>query len=269
MALPEIGDDELFFGSQPVRLAQVPDRAFGFCSKHWKQGTDAESLEQTFGNAQEQTTEDGQVVVVPGIPAVDSVPRNKDIFLEQPSNYARLPAFLQQPCLKVPLQEDDATEDASASRPKAVASGVRSALVKCLDSNNNQQRWYRLKGCGKHDEGLTVRRNVGKEDRIWHGVRGSAFWGTTARELNTTHRLSTLLEGTGVVSANQSIGFFCVRRAQSSPGTTVPNLLHCRGRPSRRPTVWHARLGGARVGFAPSLGRKSLEPGGTAGVWMP
>lgn len=46
-------------------------------------------------------------------------------------------------------------KEALPHAPKAVASGVRSALVK-LEGN-----WYRLKGCGNNDDGFVVRHNKG------------------------------------------------------------------------------------------------------------
>ena len=97
-------------------------------------------------------------VVIPGIPALDIecvAPGGPSV------DVSDWPAFLRTPVVKCESPGDTGTAEA----PKAVASGVRSALVK-LDGV-----WYRLKGCGNGDQGFTVRESRGSAG-TWRDIRG-------------------------------------------------------------------------------------------------
>ena len=101
-------------------------------------------------------------VLVPGIPALDLVCAAPTGPSHDTSDW---PEFLRQPLVKVAPEAPEAAKDGEAP-PKAVASGVRSALVK-LDGV-----WYRLKGCGNNTEGFTVRESRGQHG-TWRDVRGA------------------------------------------------------------------------------------------------
>lgn len=105
------------------------------------------------------------------------------------------PEGLRQPLIKV-------VNDPAAKGPKAVASGVRSCLVK-LDG-----RWYRLKGSGNNDEGFVVRTSQGADGANWRDIRGSAFAHTAMRENYMTAVLERELAHRGILGCNRAMGMY-------------------------------------------------------------
>jgi hypothetical protein len=137
------GDDELFYGSFPVHITHVPGSVTVYRPSEWTVSHGEEAVDTARARVNPLLMADTRVVV-PAIPAVDIV-RMEDVGESSPSAAdlcSDWPVFMQTPLLK--CREG---EEASSSPPgsvKAVASGVRSALVKV------ESKWYRLKVRGWH-----------------------------------------------------------------------------------------------------------------------
>ena len=215
------GYDELFFGSRPVHLVPADGHSIHFDPTAWRVGDDPASIDRAIarqgGSYLPASTAAGGTrrVVVPAMPCLDYVLRgpasaSTDRLPPSCTDLSAWPAALRRPLIKAKH---------TGGHPgiaKAVASGVRSALVKIGST------WYRLKGCGNNDEGFIVRKNVDNaallnssfadhhpppstpsanaavtlppRDPHWYEIRGCAFEHTAVRELALTSKVASALE---------------------------------------------------------------------------
>jgi hypothetical protein len=203
MSVQAFGEDEIYYGSVPIWFQHVDGRAVPFMAAEWRVDPDGHTMSNVVERAKLQVSKDTSQyyvhsqgtraarrsiavastfpcdenrdkfrlalrgsqkppgsdvadIVIPGIPALDI----ECVSACGPStDVSEWPAFLRSPVIKT----DGPSE---GECPKAVASGVRSALVK-LDG-----LWYRLKGCGNGSEGFTVRESRGR-DGVWRDIRGA------------------------------------------------------------------------------------------------
>jgi len=199
------GDDEVYFGSKPVHLAQVPGTAQNYVHSEWTFDTNEAAVQITVGRASKLKHPDAEVadIVLPGLPCLDPV-------CEAPSkDVASWPEFLQKPLLKVKSPQPDT--------PKAYASGVRSSLVKL------GEKWYRLKGSGNNDEGFVVRRNTEADSSSeWRDIRGCAFVHTATRENFMVSLLKSKLDQEGIVSCNSAMGYYIYDKPNQPLGPSFP-----------------------------------------------
>eukprot|EP00004_Rigifila_ramosa_P008594 TRINITY_DN1984_c0_g2_i2.p1 TRINITY_DN1984_c0_g2~~TRINITY_DN1984_c0_g2_i2.p1 ORF type:complete len:678 (-),score=146.88 TRINITY_DN1984_c0_g2_i2:135-2168(-) len=193
--------DEVYFGSRAVVLAAVPGEVVAFAAGEWAESAAPEDVARVVERAQRLGPAGD--IVVPAIPALDIVrvaaggaakgaAKGEGVDEALPQE---LPQELQVPLIKV----------AGGPGLAGVASGVRSALVKCGGA------WFRLKGCGNNADGFVVRTNAAKPSTAhvpegaraaWRDIRGSAFPHTALRELAMSARVGQVLAAAGVVGCN-------------------------------------------------------------------
>ncbi len=156
----EVEEDALFFGSRRTFLTPTDGRVSCYGDESIRDDAGSSARVAELGRVE---AKDG-VVIVPAIPALALVATE--------SAESALPAQLLVPLVKTRSRQENSLE--------AVASGVRSALVKV------GSKWYRLKGCGNHEDGFTWRSNKAAG---WRDVRGCAFEETALRECFMTAQL--------------------------------------------------------------------------------
>jgi hypothetical protein len=108
------------------------------------------------------------------------------------------PQLLHHPVIKV--------SEAVSDMPQltALASGARSACVRTVD-REGRVTWIRLKGCGNHSQGITIR---SAPEQGWRDLRGVAFQHTALFECYYTERLNFTMQQFGISSANRALGYF-------------------------------------------------------------
>ena len=102
------GNNQLYYGSIPVHLTQVPGKTVVYDHDKWSVLKDEASLATVLSRA-DPIGPDG-TIVVPAIPALDFG------LTGEPSSPESWPEFVRRPLLKVP--------DATPGEPLAFASGV-------------------------------------------------------------------------------------------------------------------------------------------------
>lgn len=187
-------DEELYFGSVPVTLGEVPGKSSLYTSKTFRETT--EQAAKDIANARNKPLaslgEEYANLVIPAIPATDPV-------LIQTGPATDLPSIFKVPLLK--------TEGGPIP---GIQSGRRSALVKYGG------KWYRLKGCGDLYLGFPFG-EVEFHPKLVQ-IRGSMFEYTVSRELIISDFVNTLLSKHGLQCANKSVGWF----KYELPGTEKP-----------------------------------------------
>ena len=174
------GDDELYFGSLKVHLAQVPGTAMRYEHADWSTLGSKESIAEVLSRTERQGK--NADIIVPAIPALDIGIAPGDAAAQTRSaDVSTWPAFMQSPLLKVGMNIPAGLIKKHPDGPsKAFASGVRSCTMKI------GEKWYRLKGSGNNDEGVVVRSdfNAVKGD-FTRQLRGVAWINTCSREVPT------------------------------------------------------------------------------------
>jgi len=202
-AVDGYGDDEIFYGSARVYLAPAAGKTLPYNHAEWKTASrdDKASLALTLQRAGRQAANEGETpdIVEPAIPALEII-RADDAdgtAAGAGGDVSAWPTLLQAPLLKV--KEEEAIKDL-----KAVASGVRSCLVKL------EGKWYRLKGSGNNDEGFVIRQNAASVSTgdAWRDIRGCAFWSTALRENYMSAHLAAVLDPQGIVGCNTAKGVY-------------------------------------------------------------
>ncbi|KNC51960.1 uncharacterized protein AMSG_08206 [Thecamonas trahens ATCC 50062] len=201
-------DEALFYGSTRVAFASTSGTVHGFEPSALSESSSPAAV----ASAAARTEPLGHLgpayasLVVPAIPA-------PDIDVEKgPTACHELPQLLRElPLVKVPITADDGGQivvagdgDVDGTGPLAVASGIRSALVRVAGE------WFRLKGCGNNDEGFVIR-EVETDDGRERGlvnIRGSSFEHTTIREMLMTHKIEAVATEIGMLSANAPRGWY-------------------------------------------------------------
>ena len=215
------GDDEIFYGSIPVYLKDVAGDATAYDES-------AYAYEEPYDGATPRTLDrkdpiphpdGGPPVVVPCIPGLDVIgvtPSTEKISDNANDGCVDWPQQLRRPLVKVDQRVPGA--------PKAVASGIRSALTK-VDG-----QWYRLKGCGNHNDGFICREATqsivqGDQPVNTRQIRGSAFVHTAIRENHITTQLAKSLEVEGVLGTNVAMGHYVYGGEEQLPlGSSNPNF---------------------------------------------
>lgn len=179
--------DALYFGSVRVHLQHVAGEVVPFRASEWIE--DDKTIELVFARGTLRSSRDNRHVnvVEPAIPALD-ITANPAV-RDSEKVCSLLPALLRVPLKKTRKDQNDVLQHVCA-----VASGVRSALVKVGAD------FYRLKGCGNRDEGFVVRDN-----KTWRDIRGAAFPHTALRELFMTAHIDSLAKSEGCVACNEPI----------------------------------------------------------------
>lgn len=228
--LPLTDFEAIYFGSELVSLAEVPGDVDSYEHASWAHDFSEPALEITRARLHRLKAHGYDVadVIVPAVPARELHHKGKPM---EPKEWPM--PIVRGPYLKVPRIEKSAAT--------AVASGARSALMRADDG-----KWYRLKGCGNHDEGVVVRENAGG----WRDLRGVAFMHTATRELYWTTKLATAIECTP--SANVALGRFLYSAPNAPFGEKDPNM--------RPACVVHQTLGDRRLGTHVLAGLHLLLP---------
>ena len=152
-------------------------------------------------------------IILPTLPATDIVPVNP--VKDHASIIRELPSNLRKPllkCKKLMGTNSSFNEEKLPQRyiqVEAYHSGIRSALIVGTD-----HRWYRLKGCGNYESGITVQlldseevhgvNNENHERKKNLTLRGVCFPTTVYRELFMTKIISKILIQYGFQTANKS-----------------------------------------------------------------
>lgn len=232
-------EDDLYFGSRRVCLVPVEGEVIAYDHKSYGIDWSTKALVTTLSRGKLQSSEpDGaNDIVVPCIPAreisrlaaASTVPSTTtttgdDTCASAEKNpIATWPQLLRRPLLKVSVESigDFASEKApSILLPRAVASGVRSCLVKAEEDG----RWYRLKGCGNNDQGFIVREFQGADGKMRRELRGCAFHASALRENYMTSRLASRLGSAGIPACNEARGMFVYGPKLCTLGTKNPEL---------------------------------------------
>ena len=200
--------DDIYFGSKRCYFGRAAGRVVEFRSESWVENFCNEAVTRVCERA-EPLLEPGKSVadvVVPGIPALEIV-----CVAEGGAPELLSPELLRQPLIKVNPAK-------SAVVLEGRASGTRSAVAK-IDGT-----WYRLKGCGNHDEGFPVRTQAATPtEGAKRDIRGCAFPDTAIRELAMAARVNLALAPEGVCGTNEAVGMMLYSSPEHLPlGPTFP-----------------------------------------------
>ena len=168
----------LWFSAASANLYQVPGQSFRFEAHKYEFGPD---------DVKQDIMEDDKRIVVPVLPASTIVP-----IAPISNDVGTWPEKLQLPLIK---------GIGGSEVVNGYKSGARSSLV------SFDGEWYRLKGSGNHQDGFTIRTNQSPEGS-WTDVRGCAFMNTAFTELYYTEKITTQLQSQGIMSCNESLGFY-------------------------------------------------------------
>jgi hypothetical protein len=195
-------EEKIFYGNREIFFKSVTGKVRIYHQEEWTQCHDHQfqSQEEIQKQFQPRMIDGIELpVVIPGIPALNFIPVQDQEKQQQQQEEDPLPDIFTTPLIKCPSSDPSIVIS-------GVASGVRSGLIKIGG------HWYRLKGCGNHDQGFLLRKRIhpksatGYQSADWCDIRGCAFLGTTLRELYYTKTLAKLLPSS-VISANSSLGF--------------------------------------------------------------
>jgi hypothetical protein len=195
-------EEKLFFGTRNIFFKSVSGNVRIYHQEEWTQCVAQEEIQRQFHPLKIEGID--LPVVIPGIPALNFIPARKNQEQLQRDQEDPLPEIFAAPLIKCSSGDPSIVIS-------GVASGVRSGLIKIGDV------WYRLKGCGNHDQGFLLRKRIhpqsstargagNNQSADWCDIRGCAFIDTTLRELHYTKVLSKLLPSFAI-SANSSLGF--------------------------------------------------------------
>lgn len=201
--------DKIYCGSQRIYFKIVPGEVIEFNSTQWIQTKTLEVFTELKLRSKLQRIENIDLpVIVPEIPAYEFIPINELTYLSS-KNY---PKIFMTPLIKCPADDPGVVIS-------GLASGVRSGLIKIHND------WYRLKGCGNHDQGFILRKRIhppscSGDQSDWCDIRGCAFLNTTIRELYYSEFFSKI---PSIVSANSSVGYMKYSDPSQLPcGASVP-----------------------------------------------
>jgi hypothetical protein len=236
--------ERIYFGSQEIFLKRVSGEVQKYNSDDWKQERTSEQIEQVTQRLKPQQIDGIELpVIVPGIPALDFILKS----VTPQDTTTTLPDLFQSPLVKCSHGDPFAIYS-------GLASGVRSGLIQV------DHRWYRLKGCGNHDQGFTLRKRIhptttssstsSVEQRDWCDIRGCAFMNTTLRELFYTEKFSHSPTSLFIVSTNTSVGLMKY---------SDPELLPC-GPSVQTTSIIQQTIGDRRFGTHILAGLELLLP---------
>lgn len=218
----------LFYGSVPVYFAVTPGTAYGYAP-----GVVGEALTDEAARAARAREQPGAglgpdyaKLVVAAIPAPDLTISRRPVS-------DSVPVPLRQALIKVPAGSPGIVLT-------GVASGVRSALV-CLGGT-----WFRLKGCGNHDQGFPIK--PVESTPSLDNIRGCSFVHTTAREMLFADRIRNAVASLGIACCNTGVGWF----EYDMPSAPYPAV--------RRACSICVTLGDKRLGSHVLLGLERLLP---------
>eukprot|EP00945_MAST-04E_sp_MAST-4E-sp1_P002647 g2647.t1 len=211
------GSDEIFFGSEPIYFKRV--QGYGVVvepSSCSVSKSSSESTRERFYPIPARIGDGTLPAIVPCIPRLDIEVPGKP----SPAAWASKSPLPFEPWIKVTRGDEDSSNHVAL---KAYASGVRSGLVK-----SRRGVWYRLKGCGNHDQGFVVqptRVKVYDDDgragslRTYYQVRGCAFVHTAICDNYVSAQLNA--KANLVPCANRPIGHWIYQ------GTTEMPITKC------------------------------------------
>lgn len=219
--------------------AAVPGTTIPYTHDEWEPQSDPDSVAEVVRRADHLGPD--KDIVVPAIPALDIARRGKADPELDSATLQQWPDGLREPLLK-----GNGASPPPKAVLKAVASGVRSCVVKTAAG------WFRLKGCGNHDEGFTIRESgeaatanggdpVGIDGAAakpahTRQMRGSAWLHTAIRENYVLAQLSRVLEPRGILGGNSAYGMYLYGAPNQpfGPDVSVPACVVCTTRGERR-----------------------------------
>jgi hypothetical protein len=233
-------NERIYFGSREIFFKRVSGEVLKYRVEDWRQEKTLEQIAEVVRRLEPQNIDGVDLpVVLPGIPAFDFIHKSE---LHQ-VNGVNLPDLFQTPLIKCP-------KDDPSAMISGLASGVRSGLVQV------HNRWYRLKGCGNHDQGFPLRKRLhpvssSGQQIDWCDIRGCAFMNTALRELFYTETLPRLSDPLcPIISANHSVGLIKY---------SDPDLLPC-GSTVQTTCIVQQTIGDRRFGTHILAGIELLLP---------
>lgn len=148
-------------------------------------------------------------IFLPSVPANDIQIKPLELVISSESELSKThkdilsSAFVKVNKDRIKGKNEESGKDGKDKESKCLfgwKSGVRSAIVPLNNS------FYRLKGCGNHDEGFILRKLACRKDG--QEIRGCQFKHTSVREVFMSDYINGILKNEGFESANKPLGIY-------------------------------------------------------------